>query len=113
MPPGANSRHIFCIGHTDSDGTVALGEREPYRYRELPDTRTHVVGRGDSLWTLAGMYFKNLPRASGYWWVIADFQPDPIIDGTLELDVGRTIYVPAERVVTDVILAESRRRSVA
>jgi hypothetical protein len=112
MPPGPNSRYIFCRGFNDAHGRIALGEREPYRFRELPDTRKHTVTTGDSLFSLAGRYYGEMPRSSGFWWVIADFQPDPIIDATLELQIGRVIYVPATRVVTDVILAEARRRAV-
>jgi len=42
--------------------------------------------------------------------VLADFQPDPIIDPTLELEIGRRLFVPSLRVLTDVILGEQRRR---
>jgi hypothetical protein len=68
------------------------------------------VVSSDSLFSLAGKYFAPLPRACGFWWVIADFQPDPIVDPTLALDIGRLLYIPSTRVVTDVILGESRRR---
>jgi hypothetical protein len=74
------------------------------------DTRVHVVAQGDTLEGLAGRYFAPLPRACGFWWVLADFQPDPIVDPTLELDVGRRLLVPSLRVLTDVILSEQRRR---
>ena len=50
-----------------------------------------------------------MPRGCGFWWAIADFQPDPIVDPTLELEVGRTIFIPSERVLTDVILGAGRR----
>ncbi|MCZ2110357.1 MAG: hypothetical protein LC118_12450 [Dehalococcoidia bacterium] len=60
--------------------------------------------QGDTLEGLAGRYFAPLPRACGFWWVLADFQPDPIVDPTLELDVGRRLVVPSLRVLTDVNL---------
>jgi hypothetical protein len=66
--------------------------------------------QGDTLFDLAGQYFAPLPRACGFWWAIADFQPDPIIDPTLQLDVGRQLLIPSVRVLTDVILGEQRRR---
>jgi hypothetical protein len=70
------------------------------------------VVQGDTLWGLAGRYFAPLNRACGYWWVIADFQPDPIIDPTLGLEEGRVLFIPSRRVLTDVILAQARRREV-
>jgi ribosomal protein S18 acetylase RimI-like enzyme len=69
-----------------------------------------VVAQGESLFDLAGRYFAPLPRACGFWWAIADFQQDPIIDPTLELEVGRRLLIPSVRVLTDVILSERRRR---
>jgi hypothetical protein len=78
----------------DELGRRFLTEREPYRFREHTDTRVHVVAQGDSLFDLAGRYFAPLPRACGFWWVIADFQPDPIVDPTLELESGRRLVVP-------------------
>jgi hypothetical protein len=51
-------------------------------------------------------------RACGFWWAIADFQPDPILDPTLELEPGRQLVIMSLRVLTDVILGEARRREV-
>ena len=110
MAPQVGSRHAFTRGERDDDGRLFLTEREPYALHEHPDTRTHVVAQGDTLFDLAGRYFAPLPRACGFWWAIADFQPDPIIDPTLQLDVGRQLLIPSVRVLTDVILGEQRRR---
>ena len=92
---------------------LARGRRVERRERNRPlhrPARVHVVAQGDTLEGLAGRYFAPLPRACGFWWVLADFQPDPIVDPTLELDVGRRLVVPSLRVLTDVILSEQRRR---
>lgn len=110
MAPRTGSRHSFALGVPDELGRRFLSEREPYRFKEHTDTRVHVVAQGDTLEGLAGRYFAPLPRACGFWWVLADFQPDPIVDPTLELDVGRRLVVPSLRVLTDVILSEQRRR---
>lgn len=110
MAPRTGSRHSFTLGVLDEQDRRFLSEREPYRFREHTDTRVHVVAQGDTLASLAGRYFAPLPRACGFWWVLADFQPDPIVDPTLELDLGRSIFVPSLRVLTDVILSEQRRR---
>ena len=108
MPPQTGSRYGACFGVLDAEGRSILTEREPFRYRPLPDSRVHLVVEGDTLFDLAGRYFAPLPRACGYWWAIADFQPDPIIDPTVQLEVGRRIVIPATRVLTDQILAEPR-----
>ena len=113
MAPYTGSRHSFTFGVRDDGAKLFLTEREPYRFREHSDTRVHVVAQGDTLFSLAGRYFASLPRACGFWWVLADFQPDPIVDPTLELQVARRLFVPSLRVLTDVILGEQRRRLVA
>ncbi len=111
MPPRVGSRHSFTLGVHDTDGHLHLTEREPYRFRAHTDNRVHVVVQGDTLWDLAGRYFAPLPRACGFWWAIADFQPDPIVDPTLALEPGRRLVIPSLRVLTDVVLGEAGRRT--
>jgi hypothetical protein len=110
MAPLAGSRHSFTAGVRDEEGRLFLTEREPYGLHGHADTRAHVVAQGESLFDLSGRYFAPLPRACGFWWAIADFQQDPIIDPTLELEIGRRLLIPSVRVLTDVILSERRRR---
>jgi hypothetical protein len=111
VPPRVGSRHSFTFGVHDDAGVLHLTEREPYRFRSHTDNRVHVVVQGDTLWDLAGRYFAPLPRACGFWWAIADFQPDPIVDPTLVLEPSRRLFIPSLRVLTDVILGEAGRRS--
>ena len=111
MPPRVGSRYSASLGVLDAEGRRFLTEREPFRFREYEDTRKHVVVQGDSLFTLAGRYFAPVPRACGFWWAIADFQPEPVFDPTLELELGRRIYVPSVRVLTDVMLGADGARS--
>ena len=113
MPPRVGSRHSFTLGVRDAEGVLYLTEREPYRFRAHADNRVHVTVQGDTLFDLAGRYFAPLPRACGFWWVIADFQPDPIVDPTLALQPGRRLFIPSLRVLTDVILGEAGRRARA
>lgn len=109
MPPQTNSRHMFVNGVEDDDGRVHLTERVPYAYRVLPDNVTHTVARGDTLWTLAARYYPALSRPSGFWWVIADFQPDPIFDPTIILAEGRKLVIPSARTLLSRVLSETRR----
>jgi hypothetical protein len=109
MPPRRFSRYTFSQGVLDDQERLLLTDREPFRFRDLPDNRLHVVAEGDSLFSLAAQLFASLDRPAGLWWIIADFQPEPIIDPTLELEVGRTLVVPSLRLVTEEIFNESRR----
>ena len=81
--------------YTDDSGRVVLAERVPMLFRERPDNRMHTVLPGDTLAALAGTYFAPLPRACGYWWAIAEYQPEPIVDPTEALAVGRVLIVPS------------------
>jgi hypothetical protein len=110
MPPRRFSRFSFSAGVLDEQGRLFLTEREPFRFRSLPDNRQHVVQQGDTLFSLAGRYFAPLPRPSGLWWVIADFQPEPIHDPTLALELGRVVLIPSVRVITEEVFAETRRQ---
>ncbi len=74
---------------------LVLTEREPFIYRERSDTREHVVLPQDTLAALAGDYFAPLPRACGYWWAIAEFQPHPIVDPTEPLATSRILLIPS------------------
>ena len=111
MAPRAGSRYSFSHGVRDDAGRLFLTERDPYGYHPHTDNRTHVVVQGDTLWGLAGRYFAPLPRACGYWWAIADYQDPPIVDPTIELELGSVVLIPSLRILTDVILAESSRRA--
>ena len=108
MPPRSGSRYTFCSGVLDDTGRLYLTDREPYRFHEHADTRTHMIVQGDALFDLAGRYFAPLPRACGFWWVIADF--NSILDPTVELEPGEKILIPSLRVLTDVILGQARKQ---
>jgi hypothetical protein len=109
MPPGALSRYTFAEGLEDSEGRLFLAMPEPYRYRDLPDNIRHEVSDGDTLEGLAGRYYGQFGRGCLLWWVIADFQPDPIHDPTIALEAGRVLIIPSPRTVEEEILAEKRR----
>ena len=113
MAPGEWSRYLFCWGLKDDQGRVGLSEREPFGYQELPDNRYYTVAGGDTLFTIAERAFPSIPRACGLFWVIADFQPEPIYDATLALDVGRELVIPSEDTVKTLIFDERRRNDFA
>jgi len=112
MPPRRFSRIEFTLGIRDDAGRLLLTDREPFRFRPLPDNRIHEAKEGESLFTIAGRFFRPRPRAAGLWWIVADFQPDPILDPTLPIEPGRRVFVPSLRTVDEEILSERRRREV-
>jgi len=116
MPPRLLSRFQLSYGisanpYTDPSGEVLiLTEHVPYRYREFDDNRIHPISEGDNLWTLAERYFEGgHDNPSELYWVICDFQPDPIHDPTLDLEVGSTLVIPSLRTLLEEILVEKRR----
>lgn len=112
MPPRLRSRHTFTLGFEDFEaapGDLQLSEREPYGYRNFADNIEHVITEGDTLHSIASLYFAPIPSPAELWWIIADFQPDPIHDPTLKLTVGATLIVPSVRTVQEEIFGEARR----
>lgn len=107
---------MFTIGFRDALGPEAeanklqLTDRDPYSFAAFSDNRVHIVCEGDTLFTLASRYFASFPNPGELWWIIADFQPDPIIDPTLKLPLGAELFIPSERTVSEQIFSESRRQ---
>lgn len=104
MPPQKFSRYEFTRKLIDSQEREFLGEREPFGFQAFPDNRSHTVEAGDSLFNLAGKFFAGIARPAGFWWVIGNFQEDPIFDPTEELKIGRIIIIPSFQVLIDEIL---------
>lgn len=110
MPPRTNSRHLFTTAQTRTgDERLFLSDRTPFRYIDLEDNRVHTVREGDTLHRLAALYFVQLGElpfisAANLWWVIADFQPVPIHDPTVQLVKGEKLVIPSVRTVSERIL---------
>lgn len=113
MPPNRFSRHRFSLAFKDDaeDTHLYLSEAVPYAYRDLPDNIQHNVKEGDTLFNLAGRYYVGMPRPAGFWWAIAQFQPDPILDPTVKLSPGSVVVVPSLATLQNEILNERRKRS--
>jgi hypothetical protein len=110
MPPKTNSRHLFTTAQKRGDDErLYLADRVPFRFVDLSDNRVHTVREGDTLHRIAGLYLASLGQlpfisAANLWWVIADFQPIPIHDPTVQLVRGSKIFVPSVRTVNERIL---------
>lgn len=104
-----SSRYRYVLGYQEGNYTF-LDEREPVAYSEQPDNRYHRVKEGDTWWGLAHRYFDGFPRKCGLWWILVDFQPDPIVDPTIALIPGQILVIPSARFVRDEVFSSKRRR---
>lgn len=109
MPPRRWSRYAYTQGALEADGTLQLSEYEPFRYVDLSDNRQYTVRAGDTYFHIAGQFFNGLPRPAGLWWVICDFQPQPVVDPTVPPAVGTVLIIPSVRTVQEQIFNETRR----
>jgi hypothetical protein len=110
MPIYPNSRYRYNLIYEDTEGRQYLDEREPFRYRDDPDNRFHTVVDGDTWWGLAGIYFAGMPRACGLYWLLCEYQPQPVIDATIALKIGATIVIPPMRLVRMEVFNPEQRR---
>ena len=113
MPPRRFSRHTFTAAVLDEQERLFLTDRERFGFQALADNRQHVVAEGETLFNLAGRFFAPLDRPAGLWWIIADFQPTPIIDPTLELEPGTVLSIPSVQTVISEIFNEDRANEVS
>jgi len=110
MSPRRLSRYSLSLAIKDEAGRLFLTDPEPFRYQELPDNLYHTVIEGDTLWALAPRAWPNIPDAELLWWVAAWFQPQPIHDPTLALEVGRVLVFPSERTVLEKVFSPARQQ---
>lgn len=103
------SRYRYNRSYTDATGSPYLDEREPFRYRAQADNIHHISQEGDTWWGLAQRYYSGFERASGLWWVICEYQPQPIVDPTLTIPAGSTVVIPSARLVRLDVFSDARR----
>ena len=102
MAPRRYSRHQFTFAYRDRFGDVVLSTPEPFRFVDRDDNRIVRVTGGETLFQITGRVFHDIfVRPAGFWWIVADFQPEPIFDPTLRLDDGRLLYIPSQRTIVE------------
>ena len=100
-------RYLFCIETTDANGNLILSKRVPYRYKELGDNIIHTSLEGESIQDIAQIFYGKLygqRESRNMFWIICDFQPQPILDCTLTMEAGQKIIVPSPTTVDVFIL---------
>ena len=103
------SRYKYCQSWYDADRNVFLDARRAFRFQSLPDNVSYLTKVGETLFTIAGRHFAPLERAAGLWWVIADFQPNPIHDPTIVLEPGTVLVLPSVATLYREIFSSARK----
>jgi hypothetical protein len=99
--PERRARVITDEGKLVSGKTVEyMSLHDPFRYQERDDNLTYTARRGDRLEHIATVFYRD-PQL---FWVLADFQPNPILNPLLPLEPGRVIYGPSVEVLEREIL---------
>lgn len=112
MAIGVSSRFRWSEIYQDEQGRRFLGPRPRFGYRPLPDNREHPIRGGERLWHVSQLSFPDHPRAGALYWVIADFQPEPILDPTILLPEGHRLVIPSVRTLETLILATDRAKNL-
>lgn len=102
-------RYSYCWDSTMSNGTKRKLPRGFFRFMNLSDTLLHTCKEGETLWTLASRYYaNNFVFPALMYWVIGDFQPEPILDPTTAFTAGQVVYVPSIKTINLYILSPTR-----
>jgi hypothetical protein len=113
MPALRNSRYQHSTTYTDTAGRRFLTEPPLIPYVDSLENRVHVVRGGERLQDIAHQYFAALGDdvfpAAALWYIVAQFQPTPIIDPTLRLSPGLRLYIPSKAYVMSRVFDKSRR----
>ncbi len=109
------SRHSFTTAFlTESTGILELTEREPFRFRVFPDNIEHVAKEGDTLHHLAFKTYRGIAppgmSSAQFFWILADFQPQPIVDPTVRIASGTVLFIPSRRVLIEEVFSQTRRK---
>lgn len=109
MPPRANSRYLSAGIVSDNDiprARLFLGSRTSFQYRDRPDNTIYVVEPDDTLGSIAYKKYSSImgSMAATLYWVIAEYQPVPIVDATIALRPGQRLILPGVDFVRTEIL---------
>ena len=101
MPPYSGSRHLFTQGHYDEDGSFYLSDRVVKGYEPHAGVTRYTVKTADTLWSIAALRYMDIGLPALLFWIIADFQPVPIVDPTIKLKEGTVLLLPSKRWVRE------------
>lgn len=108
--PSTLSVYRFCQAYVSPDGRSYLTDIQPFLFEEFADTTEHVVVGRQRLEDVAAIHYQTYgEEAYLLAHVLAYFQPVPIIDPTVLLTPGSTLFIPSQRTIEERIFSEDRR----
>ena len=95
-------RHADAVRLSSGQILFRNPERIPYEHR--PDTVLHIAAEGETLQDLAIRYYGQFyDDPVDKWEVIAQFQPDGLVDGSVALVAGQEILIPSPEYIAEVV----------
>ncbi|MEN6368466.1 MAG: hypothetical protein ABFD77_02070 [Thermotogota bacterium] len=104
------SRYRFCTMLGGNGEIAYLDEREPFRYRDEPDNTFYTAKDGDTWWGLAWKFFSGFPNKALLYFLLCEFQPEPVVDPTIRIEAGRQIAIPSERIIRTKVYSKDNRQ---
>lgn len=107
--PSIESRYSSTDVYEAFTGNTLRDDYIPFRYEAFDDNIVHVAAEGDTWWTIAQRYYFHISSNAGrLWWVVCDFQPQPVVDPTIAISPNRTVIIPSPLVVLTQVLGVRR-----
>ena len=94
-------------GYQNALGEIHLTLPERLPHVERDDTVTHICKSGERLQDIAVYHYKETySNAVDMWEIIAQFQEDPIVDGSLLMEAERVLLIPSPEYILEVALGD-------
>jgi hypothetical protein len=101
----ANATRIDDSPGGKDDDAVVFQVPERLSYEDREDNTIHIVTEGERIYDLAQAYFARvIPNGIDIWEVLAQYQPEPIVDPSVPLAAGREIFIPPTDYIDEIAL---------
>ena len=106
------SRYAAAEIFIEADGRTSTGLPPPVYYVDRADTIVYRADVGDSWARIASRHYRGIHRRPEHlWWVLCNFQPQPVLDPTVPPQPGDLVHVPAPGFVQAEILLPIQERT--
>jgi len=87
----------------EDTGVQFLGISDPISFIDDRENIMHVITAGDTLEALSDRYYDGFKDPQDLYWVIAQFQPRPIMDPTQQLPSGTVLVLPSPALLNNIV----------